>query len=89
MAAHHLFCNGVDHILNGKATLLSSYFGVEYNLKQNITKLLTGEVIITFINGFDQLKGFFDGEGCETLVGLFLVPGAAFGASEMFYNFDE
>jgi len=62
-------------IVNGKSGLILRQLRIEQNLKQKVSQFSWQFLPIAFINGFENLVGFFEGVGLDRVKGLFAVQG--------------
>lgn len=89
VTANHLLGNILDDVVDVEAFFLARDFGVKHDLQQQIAELVANGFFIVRVDRFAEFVRFFDRETCECLVRLLFVPRAAFGASQVFDDFQK
>lgn len=88
VAAHQFLMENVHHVPDGEKALLGGDFGVEEDLVENVSQLLAKIFKIVPTHGQGHLLGFFAEVFEKASVGLFPVPGTAFGAPQAGHDFN-
>lgn len=82
MAAHELFGQFPGHGLKIESFSFPRQLGVKKNVKKDIAQLLLEGVVITLIDGLEQLVHLLQDHGAEGAMGLFPVPGTTPGTTQ-------
>ena len=77
VTVHHLFTDPIDHVVNGKISLLLFDLTVDHDLVQHVSQLLAQIFRILVVDGLQDLSALLHQILFHGLMGLDAVPGTA------------
>ena len=89
MAANQFFGDAPRHILKGKRALFFADLRLEHHLEQEIAQLLLVLGGLAGIHGVNHLVALFDEVLLKRFDGLFSVPRATLGGTELCHQIKE